>query len=85
MKYNKEYSHEEIIKVNKTKYLFIGFIVGILPFILLISLLSIKEGGIEFVPSILRDTVIIFGMITACINSFILKKMIINKIETSLN
>ncbi|MCX4249201.1 MAG: hypothetical protein OSJ65_05510 [Bacilli bacterium] len=83
MKYNKEYSCEEIIRINKTKYLFIGFIVGIIPFILLISILSLKEGGIKFIPSILRDTIIIFGIITACINSITLKNRIINKIETS--
>ncbi len=84
MKYNKDYAHNQM-GTNKTKYLLIGFIVGILPFIILISILSLKEGGIKFVPTILRDTIITFGILTAIINAFILNKMITLKIETSLS
>lgn len=84
MKYNKDYARNQI-NYNKTKYLFIGFIVGIMPFILLISILSLKEGGIKFVPSVLRDTLLIFGILTAVVNSILLNKMITTKIETSIS
>lgn len=84
MKYNKDYSCNQI-NTNKSKYLLLGFIVGIIPFILLISILSLKEGGIEFVPSILRDTLLISGIITSIINSIVLNKRISNKINASLN
>lgn len=85
MKYNKEYSRNQIINSNKTRYMFIGFIVGIIPFILLISAISFKEGGIEAVPSVLRDTLLVFGILTAIINSIALNKIISNKINASLN
>lgn len=84
MKHNKDYSCNQI-NTNRSKYLFTGFIVGILPFILIISILSFKEGGIEFVPSILRDTLLLFGILTAIVNSIALNKLITNKINTSLD
>ena len=83
MKYNKEYNINEIIKINKTKFQFIGFIVGIVPFLIMLGIISIKQGGTQFIPSIFRDTLIIAGLITAIINSIILKNMFINKIEAS--
>lgn len=85
MKYNKEYDNSGIIKRNQTKYQFIGFIVGITPFILLLGIISLKEGGMEFIPSILKNTLILAGIITAIINSFTLKNMFINKLKSSLN
>lgn len=84
MKYNKENTNEEIIKINEVKYLFIGFIVGIVPFILLITALSIKEGGIEFIPSILRNTILSAGIIVSLINAVMLKYIISNKIKASV-
>ena len=83
MKYNKEYNNDEIICVNKTKVLFIGFIVGIIPFLIVLGLISIKEGGFEYMPSIFRNTLIIAAIITALINAVVLKNMYVDKMETS--
>ena len=83
MKYNKEFTQEEIIKELQNKYLFIGFIVGIAPFVLLISLIALKEGGIEFIPTILRNILLLSGTLTAIINSIALRQIITNKIKTS--
>lgn len=83
MKYNKEYTRNQIKELNKTKYMFLGFIVGIMPFVIIMSILSLKEGGIEFIPAILKETLLISGILTASINSFVLKNKILNKIETS--
>ena len=83
MKYNKEYGINEIIRVNQTKYQFIGFIIGFIPFLIILGILSIKEGGTQMIPSIFRDTLIIASIITAFINSIVLKKMFINKMQTS--
>lgn len=85
MKYNREYSSDELIESNKTKFLFIGFIVGISPYIILIFFIALKEGGFEYIPTILKETLIIAGIITASINSMILKRMYVNKMNSSLN
>ena len=78
MKYNKEYD------INKTKILFLGFIIGITPFLIILGLVSIIEGGIEYLPSIFKNIIIIAGLITSIINSFTLKNMYMKKINTSL-
>lgn len=77
MKYNKDYTNEELIKLKKTRLLFLGFIIGIIPFILLITIISIHEGGMKYVPSVLKNTLVIAGLITASINSLTLQKCIL--------
>lgn len=81
MKYNKDYTKEELINLNKTRLLFLGFLIGIIPFIILLVIMSIHEGGINYLPSVLKNTLIISGLITACINSITLKKMYIEKLK----
>ncbi len=81
MKYNKDYTNEELIKLKKTRLLFLGFIIGIIPFILLITIISIHEGGMKYVPSVLKNTLVIAGLITASINSLTLQKMYIEKLK----
>lgn len=81
MKYNKDYTKEELINLNKTRLLFLGFLVGIIPFIVLLAIMSIHEGGINYLPSILKNTLIIAGLVTASINSIALKKMYIEKLK----
>lgn len=83
MNYNKECDNNEIIRINQSRFLFIGFIVGIVPFILLLGIISIKEGGIEFIPSLLRDVIVLAGIVTAVINSFALKNMFVNKLKSN--
>ncbi len=77
---NKDYT-KKIIENNKTKFLFIGFIIGIIPFIIFISIISIYEGGLSFVPSIFRNTIIIAGIITAFLNAILIQKILINKLS----
>lgn len=81
MKDNKDYTKEELIKLNKTRLLFLGFLIGIVPFILLLTIISIHEGGIKYLPSVLKNTLIIAGLITASINSFNFKRMYIEKLK----
>lgn len=81
MKDNKDYTKEELIKLNKTRLLFLGFLIGIIPFILLLTIISIHEGGIKYLPSVLKNTLIIAGLITASINSFNFKRMYIEKLK----
>ena len=78
MKDNKDYNTDELLKVNETKVLFIGFIAGILPFLIILGVISMRLDGI---PSIMKNTLIIAGILTACINSIALKKVYNNKIK----
>lgn len=74
---NKDFRHKDnFIELKKSKYFLIGFIVGITPFILILSIMILKQGGIEHIPSIFRNTLIIAGIITSIINSFVLKNMV---------
>lgn len=81
MKHNRDYTKEELINLNKTRLMFVGFLIGIIPFILLLTVMSIHEGGINYLPNTLKSTLIIAGLITACINSITLKKMYIEKLK----
>lgn len=81
MKYNNDYTKEELINLNKTRLLFLGFLIGIIPFIILLTIMAIHEGGINYLPNVLKSTLIIAGLITACINSLAFKKMYIEKIK----
>lgn len=84
MKDNKDYTKINTIKLNTTRLLFIGFIVGIIPFMLLITIISIHEGGLKFIPTVLKNTLVISGLITACINSLSFKKMYYEKIKNGM-
>lgn len=81
MKYNKDYTKEELINLNKTRLLFLGFLIGIIPYIILLTIMAIHEGGINYLPSILKNTLVIAGLSTACINSLAFKKMYIEKLK----
>lgn len=76
---NKEWQHK--IELNKGKYLLIGFILGIIPFLALILGLALIKGGIEYIPNIFKNTIIIFGLITSIINAVAFKIIISNKLK----
>lgn len=67
------------IEIMKNKYFFIGFIVGIIPFVILLTMLSIDR-----FPNIFKATLIIVALITATINGYILRYNIILKAKRSL-
>lgn len=76
---NKELQQK--IELNKGKYFLIGFILGIIPFLFLILGLALIKGGIEYIPNIFKNTIIILGLITSIANAFIFKIMISNKLK----
>lgn len=67
------------IEIMKNKYFFIGFIVGIIPFVILLTMLSINR-----FPNIFKAALIIVALITATINGYILRYNIILKAKRSL-
>ena len=67
------------IEIMKNKYFFIGFIVGIMPFVILLTMLSING-----FPNIFKMTLIVIALITATINGSILRYNIILKAKKSL-
>lgn len=67
------------IEIMKNKYFFIGFIVGIIPFVILLTMLSINR-----FPNIFKATLIIVALITVTINGYILRYNIILKAKRSL-
>lgn len=78
---NKDFRHKDnLIEFKKSKFFLIGFIVGIIPFMLILGIMILKQGGIEHIPSIFRNTLIIAGIITSLLNSFILKNMVSTKL-----
>lgn len=79
MKNNKEL--QQNVEFNKSKYLLAGFMIGIIPFIMLILGISILKGGIEYIPSLFKNTVIIFGLIISLSNAFIFKHMALNRLK----
>lgn len=70
-----------IVKIKKSKFAFLGFIVGITPFILIISLISFHEGGIKYIPNVLKNTIVYAGIITSIINSIVLRKLLSEKFD----
>jgi hypothetical protein len=76
---------KQIININKNKYLFIGFIIGIIPFILVLTICSIVSGNIREIPLVFRNTIIIFGLLTSISNAFIFKSMFISKLKEFSN
>ncbi|MCH5167238.1 MAG: hypothetical protein J1F35_05020 [Erysipelotrichales bacterium] len=78
MKYNREYD------INKTKISFFGFIIGIAPFLIVLGVIGNLEGEFEYIPSLFKETLIIAALLTALLNSVILKKMYMGKTRASL-
>ncbi len=76
----REYNREKE-NFNKSKYLLIGFIIGIIPFIIIMLVCSNISGSVETIPKIFKNTIIVLGIITSVINAFIFKAMMINKIK----
>lgn len=68
--------HKDNLEIRKTKAFFLGFIVGIIPFMILLSIISLKFGGIEYIPILFKNTISIAALVTSVINSFILKNMV---------
>ena len=66
---------------NKSKYLLMGFIIGIIPFIIIMLICSNVSGSIDTMPKIFKNTIIILGIITSITNAFIFKTMMLAKIK----
>ena len=71
--------------INMSKYLLIGFIIGIIPFIVIILISSNISGSIDSIPKIFKNTIIIFGIAISLINAFIFKNMMTNKLKEFSN
>ena len=71
--------------INMSKYLLIGFIIGIIPFIVIILISSNISGSIDNIPKIFKNTIIIFGIVISLINAFIFNNMMSNKLKEFSN
>lgn len=71
--------NKEKQNISKSKYMLVGFIVGIIPFMAIILISSNISGNVDTVPKVFKDTIIIFGIITSFINAFVFKSMMLNK------
>lgn len=69
MEYNKDRTQRNTFNSH---IMFIGFMTGIIPFIVLLSILAISFDNI---PNLFTNTISIAGIITAISNSFILQKL----------
>lgn len=70
---NLDQSTMNYIEKKKQHFFLIGFFLGIFPFIILLLILAIKEGGINMINPILKDTLIFSAIIVSLINAFHLK------------
>lgn len=68
---------ENILKAYKTKYFLMGFIIGIVPYILLILLSEYSHTIPNLYP--FKELIITIGICTATINAFILKSKVSKK------
>ena len=66
------------IDILKNKYFFIGFIVGIIPFMILLIILSGYKNFNSY-----KYVIIIISLITALINGYILKINVLAKLKRS--
>lgn len=73
---------KNLLDVKKSKFTFLGFIIGIVPFIILIGLIGIKQGGIKYISSQFRETLVLAGIITSIINACLLRHMASEKLRT---
>lgn len=67
------------IEILKNKYFFIGFIVGIIPFLILLTIISVNKFSYLF-----KITLIITALITAFVNGSILRYNITLKLKENL-
>lgn len=67
-------------EILKTKYFFIGLIVGIFPFLILLLILNQYS-----ISNIYKMTIIIISIIVSIINGYILKHNVNIKIKENLN
>lgn len=68
------------IEILKTKYFFIGLIVGIFPFLILLLILNQYS-----ISNIYKMTIIIISIVVSIMNGYILKHNVNTKIKESLN
>lgn len=69
------------INTCKTKYFFIGFITGIIPFILIIIILN----SLSNLTTPFKESLVIVGLITAFINGLTLKRLSFIKLNELLD
>lgn len=67
-------------EILKTKYFFIGLIVGIFPFLILLLILNQYS-----ISNIYKMTIIIISIVVSIMNGYILKHNVNTKIKESLN
>jgi Na+/H+ antiporter NhaC len=80
---NKELIRKDIEKISnaKYKYFFIGIIVSLIPYSIILLIINNYSYG----SNNLRDMVILFGIITTIINAFGLSKMAYDKLIDYFN
>ena len=64
-----------LLHINKNKLTFLGFITGLLPYILIMGIISLNAGGTKYIPTLYRTTLVTMGLVTAVINSIVLRNM----------
>ena len=76
---NKELIKRDIEKISnaKVKYFFIGIIVSIIPY----SIILLAINNYSYGSNSLREIIIVFGILTAIINAIALPKMACDKLK----
>jgi uncharacterized membrane protein YdjX (TVP38/TMEM64 family) len=75
---NKDLIRKDIEKISqaKYKYFFMGIIISIIPYIIILLVINNSYGS-----NTLRDMITLFGIITTIINAFSLSKMASDKLK----
>ena len=82
---NKELQDKKsFISRKRSTYFFIGFLVGIIPFGVLILLISMSK-NMYASTQLFKNTLLIVGIVAAIANAFILRNRITKHLEILLN